>query len=571
MITHHTAIRGLHRPMLPSLRRGLASCRRFLQRTPPTPAIFTLLAAFAAAGAGTSASASHCPADLNGDGVVGGADLGALLAGWGQPGPTDLDGNGITDGADLASLLAAWGACPKPSPTTFVGVVTLADGTPLGGAVVVIDLGGSATTGKGGGYELSLLLEKAVKSVTLTAVATIDGTTYEGGAVVAKVALGELNEVDPIVVTPQTSCNGGFAWLPGLGVPGLSGPEVRVLVVFDDGTGPALYAGGTFTAAGGAAANSIARWDGTAWSPLGSGILGTAGPGSGTVFALSVFDDGSGPALYVGGGFTIAGGLDANNIARWDGTEWSSLGSGVTGGAVFALGAFDDGTGPALYVGGDFNIAGGVSAGRIARWNGTAWNALGNATQGGVRALTVFDDGNGPALYAGGNFTGIGGVSANRIARWNGTAWNPLGSGVNSWVRALTVLDDGTGPALYAGGDFTAAGGAGANRTARWSGAAWSSLGGVNGPVYALTVLDDGTGPALYAGGFFTAAGGVTMNRIARWDGTAWNSLGSGMNERVWALTVFDDGTGPALYAGGWFTDAGGVDANRIGKWGCVD
>jgi hypothetical protein len=52
-----------------------------------------------------------CPADLNDDGAVDGADLGALLASWGQPGPADLDGNGVVDGIDLGSLLAAWGPC----------------------------------------------------------------------------------------------------------------------------------------------------------------------------------------------------------------------------------------------------------------------------------------------------------------------------------------------------------------------------------------------------------------------------------------------------------------------------
>ncbi|MCA9285768.1 MAG: hypothetical protein KDA22_11160 [Phycisphaerales bacterium] len=47
-------------------------------------------------------------ADLDCDGSVDGADLGALLAQWGTPGNADLDGSGIVDGADLGSLLAAW-------------------------------------------------------------------------------------------------------------------------------------------------------------------------------------------------------------------------------------------------------------------------------------------------------------------------------------------------------------------------------------------------------------------------------------------------------------------------------
>lgn len=50
------------------------------------------------------------PADLNGDGVVDGADLTQLLGNWGQPGPSDINGDGVTDGADLSQLLGEWGS-----------------------------------------------------------------------------------------------------------------------------------------------------------------------------------------------------------------------------------------------------------------------------------------------------------------------------------------------------------------------------------------------------------------------------------------------------------------------------
>jgi len=56
---------------------------------------------------------SPCPADLDGDGTVGGADLATLLADWGGGSAgSDLDGDGTVGGADLATLLAAWGVCP---------------------------------------------------------------------------------------------------------------------------------------------------------------------------------------------------------------------------------------------------------------------------------------------------------------------------------------------------------------------------------------------------------------------------------------------------------------------------
>lgn len=57
------------------------------------------------------APASACPADLNGDGIVGGLDLGTLLLQWNLAGSADLDGSGAVGGGDLALLLEAWGPC----------------------------------------------------------------------------------------------------------------------------------------------------------------------------------------------------------------------------------------------------------------------------------------------------------------------------------------------------------------------------------------------------------------------------------------------------------------------------
>jgi len=335
---------------------------------------------------------------------------------------------------------------------------------------------------------------------------------------------------------------------------------VIALAVFDDGTGPAVYAGGTFaTADGGVVASRIAKWDGTQWSALGSGM-------NSTVAALTVFDDGGGPALYAGGGFTNAGGVPANRIAKWNGTQWSPLGGGIGEGQVSALTVFDDGNGPALYAGGNFSTAGGVAASRIAKWNGTQWSAVGVGMNGTVSALTVLDHGTDSALYAGGFFTIAGGAPANHIAKWDGTQWSPLGSGSSASVNALAVFDNGGGPALYTAGG----GGDPASRIAKWDGQQWTLLSSgidASAAVVALTVFDDGTGAALYAAGGFTTLEGTPANRIAKWDGTQWSPLGTGMNYGMGGLTVFHDGTGAALYAGGSFTVAGDVAAISIAKW----
>ncbi|TFH53851.1 MAG: hypothetical protein E4G91_11535, partial [Candidatus Zixiibacteriota bacterium] len=128
---------------------------------------------------------------------------------------------------------------------------------------------------------------------------------------------------------------------------------------------------------------------------------------NGFVFASVVYNG----SLVVGGSFTIAGRAFANNIASWDGTGWSPLGSGMNY-DVLALTVYNGNL-----------IAGGTSATGIASWDGTAWSPLGSGMNWTVFALTVYN-GN---LIAGGGFITAGGTSANHIASWDGTAWSPLG------------------------------------------------------------------------------------------------------------------------------------------------
>jgi hypothetical protein len=119
------------------------------------------------------------------------------------------------------------------------------------------------------------------------------------------------------------------------------------LKVFDDGSGSALYAAGRIGASRGVQLNNVAKWDGSQWSALGGGIPLSAVE---SIWALEVFDDGSGPALYVGGIFSSAGGNPANGLAKWDGSGWTPIGVGVVPGG-HTLKVWDDGHGPALYVG----------------------------------------------------------------------------------------------------------------------------------------------------------------------------------------------------------------------------
>lgn len=57
-----------------------------------------------------------CPADLNDDGQINGADLGLLIGFWSCCGSSctgDINDDGCVNGADLAELLGSWGECTE--------------------------------------------------------------------------------------------------------------------------------------------------------------------------------------------------------------------------------------------------------------------------------------------------------------------------------------------------------------------------------------------------------------------------------------------------------------------------
>jgi len=118
-----------------------------------------------------------------------------------------------------------------------------------------------------------------------------------------------------------------------------------------------LIAGGDFTTAGGVTCHHIARWDGSAWQPLGFGLDHAA------VNALTIYNG----ELIGGGAFWLADGVMCRHIARWDGSTWRPLGPGMNGGgvaAVYALTAFAN----ELIAGGSFTTAGDYVSCYWARW-----------------------------------------------------------------------------------------------------------------------------------------------------------------------------------------------------------
>ena len=373
-------------------------------------------------------------------------------------------------------------------------------------------------------------------------------------------------------------------WIPDVGTIGPDSGLVGGMAYHDDGTGPEVYLGGSFTTIGGVAAPRIVKAvpgkSGIIYTPLGSG-LSTA-----ECYSLASFQG----SLFAAGYFDLAGGVPGTaKLARWDGQAWNSVGALLEGGLnqLWGLTTWNSGQGDNLYIAGNFTNIGGSGANYFARFDGTSFFPVGSAPIAGNVPLIVFtshvhDDGNGAALYIGGRFTSVDGVPASRIAKWNGTSWSALGTGVTGSgstpsVNTMVTFDDGTGPALYVGGQtFTTAGGIPANRVAKWDGKTWSAVGNgfANGIVWKLAVYNDGTGDALYAFGTFTASGATPINRMAKWNGTSWEQWGGGANGTVFnALKVpGDQGFGDVLVLGGQFTTIGTDARIRVAAYeGCPE
>jgi FlgD Ig-like domain len=285
--------------------------------------------------------------------------------------------------------------------------------------------------------------------------------------------------------------------------------RVEALAAFDaDGADVTLWAAGDF---GTGEMRNLARFDGVAWSGLGEFRNSAA---LGEVRALAPFDaDGEGRGgrrLWIGGEFTRVSGVETTRSAcEWDGDRLVPLGNGVVppSGSTASFDPDGSGPGPAfLYVypvdwGGEFR----TGSGRTVAWNGTEWVDPGFDADGAIVRMETLDLGSGPELFVAGQFSKIGGISANHIAKWDGSTWSALGSGIDEFRVALEAWDpDGTGPLpsvlVAAGRSLTLAGGVTVDRIAQWDGSAWSDLGGGAFGYYGvsdLAVFDvDGSGSA---------------------------------------------------------------------------
>ena len=320
------------------------------------------------------------------------------------------------------------------------------------------------------------------------------------------------------------SVNNIAAWNVGLGSngtwsamgAGLNGP-VYTITRFNN----EWYAGGLFTASGGTTANRIARFDGTNWQPVGSGF-------NGPVYALTVYNGN----LYAGGAFTAAGSVSTGGFAAWNGTSWSAVG-GYFGGTIQAMTVYNS----ALVIGGAFTGFGGSP--NISTYNSVTGYAnlgtggtTGTDGNGGIVYAVAAD---GDSLYIGGDFQAAGGVSVNNIAHWNGSAWTDVRGGTFSAVHALQPFNG----EINTGGGFSGLAGTGTSSDgwARYSEAGAPWIDSQPAPV-TITCTGTATFSGVVASGYI-AQYSWRRNMLPLSDGvTASGSIISGSSTQT--LTILD-------------------------------
>jgi hypothetical protein len=285
-------------------------------------------------------------------------------------------------------------------------------------SMTVYDLGAGERLAAGGSFW-------SAGGVACSNIASFDGTSwsalstdtdgtvtslagFDDGSGRALYAGGVFTRIGGVAATHIAKWN-GTTWGPvggGLDVPF----GVSSLVAFDDGSGSALYAAGGFS---GSFAKHVVRWDGSTWSTLGASLPEQ-------VDVLCVHDDGTGPRLYAAWNLTTSFPATCG-VSKWTGSTWLTIGTTVDLGVrINALCTFHDASGPALCASGGFDRMGGVDALNVARWNGTNWSAIGPGITGGhgwFRSIAEFDDGtgSGPALYVA--------EDGKDLWKWNGASW----------------------------------------------------------------------------------------------------------------------------------------------------
>ncbi len=326
-----------------------------------------------------------------------------------------------------------------------------------------------------------------------------------------------------------------------------SGFDFDVRCLYSDSLNNILYAGGNFKSSGILKVRAIAKWNGTYWDSLQSGIDDFHSGSPNPVLSICGYQN----RIIVGGSFSTAGSLSTAHLAIWDGIQWDSSALQVNGSVDFVSEIAGE-----LFLGGTFDSVGGIHSTHIAKWNGvncSGFNFGIDSSFGGVFSIT---EANG-VLFVAGNILP---AAIRDLFSWNGSGVSQVGNGIHggiAYISSMAIFNN----ELYVAGNFRVGNGNAGENIMRWDGVNLAPVGGgLNDYVDALKVYNG----YLYASGIFDHAGGIPASRIARWDGFSWSALGSEIfDNAIGCMEFFNN----ELYIGGGFLHADNIALNKIAKY----
>ena len=302
----------------------------------------------------------------------------------------------------------------------------------------------------------------------------------------------------------QPTCTS--TWSDQFALPGV-GANITDAVIWNDGTGPALYAVGFFASRAIGrldttllnttppieitSPGNIAKWDGRQWNFVGGPNFFTTDPQNSltSINSVQIFDpDGPGPMpemLVAGGranGFSNA--IPATTI-MFDGINWLPMGSSLGSDSSAEIRDLQVYNGN-LYACGKFSE---IGIENIAMWDiglqdwvsvGSGIPNTGNLIQ--AEKMAVYNN----ELYVAGTFDFVGDfLLSRRLAKWDGTQWLAVPGFVNTTTLVtneggapslLKTIDIGDGPGLLVGDARYTGGPAAGSALARLKDGVWSTL-----------------------------------------------------------------------------------------------
>jgi hypothetical protein len=171
----------------------------------------------------------------------------------------------------------------------------------------------------------------------------------------------------------------------------------------------------------------LAKWDGVSWQFLNSAVQG----GTAGVWDMEIYND----ELYISGLFYSSTGNAGTGIIRWNDTTWRDVGGSLQL-VSYAYPRISDMCvhNGKLYCVGLFDYVGGVNANNLASWDGTNWCSYGTTFDNAVTQVAFYND----TMYLGGGFRHEDSDSIHYLIKWIGGNYVDSCGAINTGINEPT-------------------------------------------------------------------------------------------------------------------------------------